>query len=613
VAFRHPLVRSAAYAAGSPEARQTVHAALADVTDQQADADRHAWHRAQAAARPDDAVAEELELSAGRARARGGYAAAGAFLQRSAALTLDPARRAERSLAAAHAKFQAGAWEAALGLIAAAEAGPLDDLRSAQLDLLHARITFACSHGSDAPQLLLKAARQLEKCDMGLARDVYLEAVSAALFASRLATGADLREVAEAALAVPSPRPPSAPDLLLNGLALLITEGHSAAAPVLKRALQAFRTIDVSEEEGLGWLWQACGAAGHVWDYESWDVLSARMVDVVRNTGALTALPIAYSTRAGVHKFAGEFALAASLVSEVEAISEVIGSNIAPYASLALAAFQGREADALALIEAGTKDVLQRGEGEGLTFIQWATAVLCNGLGRYEDALAAAELASEDTPAIWFTNWALVELIEAATRTDERDLAVSALNRLSETTRASGTDWAVGVEARSRALVSEGTAAENCYKQAIDSLGRTPLRVELARAHLLYGEWLRRQQRRRDARDQLHVAHGTLESIGAAAFAGRARQELRATGEHVRKRTVDTQVALTAQEALIARIAARGASNPQIAAQLFISPATVAYHLRKVFAKLDVGSRHELARKVEAQQPSSQSVLLPSS
>ncbi len=595
VTFRHPLVRSAVYRAALPAARRLVHGALAAATDSQTDPDRRAWHRAQAAAGPDDDVAGELEGSAGRARARGGYAAAAAFLQRSAELTVGPARRAERGLAAVNAMYQAGAFDAALRLLAAAEAGPLDDSQRAQVDLRRGQVVFASSRGSDAPPLLLKAARQFEQIDMRIARNTYLDALCAALFAGRLSTGADMREVAEAALAVGLPRPARATDLLLHGLALVITQGYAEGAPVLKRAVSAFCTADLAEDEGLDWLWQACGAAGTVWDFESLDVLSGRGVTLARDAGGLTALPIALNARAGVHMFAGEFDVAAALVTEAQSVTEATGSSIAPYGTVALAAFEGREADAFALIETGTKDVERRGEGEGLSLLQWATAVLCNGLGRYEQALAAARQASEDTQAIWFANWAAVELIEAAARSGEPERAANALERLSRSARASGTDWALGVEARSRALVSDAGTAETRYRDAIEALGRTRLRVELGRARLLYGEWLRRQQRRRDARDQLRDAHELFDSIGSAAFAERARIELRATGEHARKRTVDTADALTAQEALIARLAGGGASNPQIAAQLFISPATVAYHLRKVFTKLGVTSRHQLA------------------
>jgi DNA-binding CsgD family transcriptional regulator len=596
VTFRHPLVRSAVYRAASPQDRRAAHDALAEATDHGVDPDRHAWHRAQAAQEPDERVAAELERQAGRAQARGGMAAAAAFFERSAELTIEPGRRAERTLAAAQTKHLAGTFGAALGLLAAAEAGPLDEVQRARLSLLRGQITFASSRGNDAPPLLLKAARQFEPLDVRLARETYLEALAASVFAGRLALGGGLQEVAEAARAAPpSPRPARAPDLLLDGLAVLMTQGFAVGAPLLKRAVAAFRGTDVSTEEELRWLWLACHAAGLVWDYESWDVLSARLVKVSHEAGALTALPIAYNTRAGVHLFAGDFTHAASVAAEAESVTTATGSSIAPYGALALAALRGREAAAAVLIEVGATDVQRRGEGEGLSFSQWANAVLCNGLGRYEQALAAAEQAYEDSRVQWFSNWAIAELIEAATRTGRSERTAGALDRLSEMARASGTDWALGIEARSRALTAEGENAEVFYRKAIDHLDRARLRVELARAELLYGEWLRSRGRRHEARDQLRSAYETFDSIGAEAFAERARIELRAAGGRARQRAVNAIDALTPQEALIARLAGHGASNPEIAAQLFVSRATVAYHLRKVFVKLGITSRDQLA------------------
>ena len=597
VVFRHPLVRSAVYQAASPAERRAAHRALADATDPRADPDRRAWHRAQATLGPHEEAASELEQSAGRAQARGGLAAAAAFLERSAALTLDPARRAERALAAAQATYQAGAFEAALGLLAAVEAGPPDELRRARADRLRGQIAFSSSRGSDAPPLLLKAARQFEPLDSRLARETYLDALAAATFAGRLALGGGMREVAEAARAAPPPpQPARPPDLLLDGLALLVTGGYPAGAPVLRQAVSAFRGTDLSTEEGLRWLWLACRAAQIVWDYPSWDVLSGRQVTLARDAGALFTLPIALSTHAAVHLFAGEFTEAASLVAQAESVAEATGSSLAPYGALALAVFRGREAQAAQLIQAATDDVSRRGEGGGLTSVQWAAAVLGNSLGRYEQALAAAQRASEDSPAVQFASWALVEMVEAAVRSAVPERAAGALQRLSGIARACETDWAVGAEARSRALVSDGPAAEALYREAIGCFGRARLRVDLARARLVYGEWLRRQRRRREARDQLASAYEIFDSIGAAAFAERARIELRAAGGHARQHTVETPDTLTAQEALIARLAGDGASNPEIAAQLFISSATVAYHLRKVFTKLGISSRSQLDR-----------------
>jgi ATP/maltotriose-dependent transcriptional regulator MalT len=365
--------------------------------------------------------------------------------------------------------------------------------------------------------------------------------------------------------------------------------------------VSAFRGADISREEGLRWLWLAGHAAELLWDYDSYNALSDRQVKLARATGALIALPISFNTRAGVHLFAGEFTEAAAMVAQAGLVTEATGSSIVPYGALALAVFRGEEAEAAQLIETAAGDAERRGEGEGLAFVQWADAVLRNSLGRYEEALAAAQRASDDSPASWFASWALVELIEAAVRSGAPERAAGALQRLWEVTRACGTDWALGIEARSRALASDGETAEDLYRQAIDHLDRTRLCVDLARTRLVYGEWLRRQRRRRDAREQLARAYQTFDSIGAAAFAERARIELRATGGQASERAAGVPDPLTAQEALIARLAAGGASNPDIAAQLFISPATVAYHLRKVYAKLDITSRGKLAPALSGQ------------
>jgi DNA-binding CsgD family transcriptional regulator len=602
VMFRHPLVRSAVYRAASPPERRAAHQALADATDPQADPDRRAWHRAQATLGPDEDVASELERSASRAQARGGLAAAAAFLERAAALTLDPARRPERALAAAQAKYQAGEFDATLALLATAEAGPPDRLRRARADLLRGQIAFSSSRGSDAPPLLLKAARQFEPLDPRLARETYLAALAATTFAGRLAVGG-LRAVAEAArTAPPPPGPPRGPDLLLDGLSLVICEGYPAGVRELRRAVGAFRGTDVSREEGLRWLWLACRAALVVWDDTSFDLLSDRQVTLARDAGALIMLPIAFNMRATAHVYAGEFTPAASMVAQAESVTEATGSRIAPYGAVALAAFRGREAPAAHLLQTATDDAERRGEGRALSYIGWTEAVLYNSLGRYDEALAAAQRASEDSPAVQFADWALVELVEAAVRSAAPVRAAGAVQRLSGIARACGTDWALGAEARSRALVSDGAAAETLYREAIDRFGRTRRRVDLGRARLLYGEWLRRERRRRDAREQLGRAYEIFDSIGAGAFAERARIELRASGGQANERAVEVRDPLTAQEALIARLAGEGASNSEIAAQLFISPATIAYHLRKVFPKLGISSRKQLAPALPARE-----------
>ena len=611
VRFRHPLVRSAVYRSASPEARHRVHGALADATDPDLEPDRRAWHRAHATPALDEDVAAELERSAGRAQARGGLAAAAAFLQRAAQLTPEPASRARRALAAAQSKHQAGAPGTALNLLAMAQAGPLDELQRARAELLRAQITFAVNRGRDAPPLLLAAAKRLESLDATLARETYLDAFSAALFAGRLARGGDVREVAEAVLAADwgdsSRRSPRAYDLLLDGLAILATQGYAAAATTLKGALRAFRDEPISEEDALRWLWLACRIARALGDDASWDELTHRQVQLARKAGALSLLPIALIERFGVQLFVGDLDAAASLVAEAEAVVEATGSQLAPQGAIALAAWRGHEAEASALIQASRQEVERRGEGLWLIATEWASAVLFNGLGRYEDALAAAEQAAEDPHELGLSTWVPTEIIEAAVRSGDPERAAGPLRRLQEISRAAGTDWALGVEARSRALLSEGEAAERLYHEAIERLGRTRIRVALARAHLLYGEWLRRENRRVDAREQLRIAHQLYSSMGMEGFAERARRELSATGETVRKRTVETPDELTMQEAQIARLASDGLSNPEIGARLFISPRTVEWHLRKVYTKLGVSSRQQLHKTLARAGPAAAS------
>ena len=599
VRFRHPLVRSAAYRAAAVPDRQEVHRALAEATDAAVDPDRRAWHRAHAASGPDEDLAGELERSAERARARGGVAAAAAFLARATELTADPARRGTRALAAAQAKFDAAAPDSASELIASADIAPLDELQRARLDRLRAEITFARTRGNDAPALLLDAATRLEPFDVRLARETYLEALRASIFVGRLGGARTMKDAAEAAHgARPGPGPPRAIDLLLDGLATRFTEGYAASVSPLRRALDAFWQEDGPSEDDKRWLWLACPVAPEpvapdLWDDETWHRLTARAVTLARDSGALTALPIALTYRASVHVHAGEFAAASALIEEADAISEATGNAPLPYTSLLLAAWRGQEAQASQLIEADVRDANTRGEGRAIGLAEYATAVLYNGLGRYEDALAAARRACEHDD-LGFFGWALVELVEAAGRSGRPEEARTTLGRLEERTRFAGTDWALGIQARSCALLSEDEEADVLYREAIERLARSRVVVHSARAHLLYGEWLRRKNRRVDAREQLRTAHETFSRIGAEAFAERARRELLATGETVRKRTLEARDQLTAQEAQIAGLAAQGHTNPEIGAQLFISARTVEYHLRKVFLKLDISSRKEL-------------------
>jgi DNA-binding CsgD family transcriptional regulator len=593
--FRHPLVRSAVCRAAPVAERQAVHRALADATDAETDPDRRAWHRAQGAVGPDEAVARELERCAARAQGRGGVAAGAAFLARAAELTPDPTGRAARALAAAQAKLDAAAPDAAFELLATAEIGPLDPLQRGRLERLRAELAFAKTRGSDAPPLLLEAAKRLEPLDAELARETYLDAFGAAIFAGRESLGGGVVGVAEAARAAPpGPRPPRPIDLLLDGLVARFSAPYVTSVRPLKKALEAYGATDDSGGDMRG-LWLACRVAPDVWDDELWHELATRAVRLARDAGQLSVLPIALTYRAGVHVHAGEFDAAAGLIAEADAITEATGSAPLWYTSLVLAAWRGQEDRALELIQLGFNDATVRGEGRAITLAHYVTAVLYDGLGRYGDALAAAQRACayED---LGLFGWALIELIEAAARSDNREVASDALLRLDERTRAAGTDWALGIQARSRALVSDGDAPDALYREAIERLGRTRIAIHLARAQLLYGEWLRRENRRVDAREQLRHAHETFSRTGAEAFAERARRELLATGETVRKRTVETLDELTTQEAQVARLAAQGRTNPEIAALLFISPRTVEYHLHKVFPKLGISSRRELRR-----------------
>ena len=609
VRFRHPLVRSAVYRSATLQERRAVHLALAEATDEQIDPDRRAWHLAAAAAGPDEQVAVELERSAGRAQARGGLAAAAAFLQRAVALTADPARRVDRALAAAEASLQAGVFDVARRLLATAEVGPLDELQRARLDLLRAEASYSESRGSDAPALLLRAAKTLDPLDPKLARETYLDAWSAALFAGRLASTGSLHHVSREALARPTaagPRRPS--DLLLHGFSLALTDGRSAAAPVLERAAKGFAGRGASVEEVLRWGWLATAAAVMVWDYETCVAVATRGVLLAREAGALAVLAVSANVLAQAMALGGESRSAALLVAEADSVTEATGAQVAPYGALVLAGLQGREAEAATVIDATIHDATAGGQGTAVQYAHWARSMLLNGLGRYHEALTAAQDASNDTPELFVSVWALSELIEAAARSEDPARASSALERLAEATSAAETDWGLGIAVRSRALLSEGETAERLYQEAIERLGRTRLRPELARAHLLYGEWLRRRSRRVDARAQLRAAHAQLTSLGMEAFAERARRELVAAGERIRKRTVETRDDLTAQERQIAQLAREGLSNPEIGARLFLSPRTVEWHLRKVFAKLGIRSRSELAGAL----PSSDSELVAS-
>ncbi|WP_217140814.1 LuxR family transcriptional regulator [Streptomyces sp. AC627_RSS907] len=595
VRFRHPLVRSAAYRTASPSERRTAHLALAEATAPESDSDRRAWHRAHAAVEPDEAVAGDLERSAGRAQARGGIAAAAAFLRRASELTPDPGRRGMRAAAAARASFEAGAPEVALELTSAARTLPMDKAQQARLARLRAQIAFARRRGGEALPLLLDAAARLESVDEGQARETYLEAVGSAVFAGRLGRPGGAREVAEAALAAPAgPRPPRPADMLLDGLATWFAESPAEGASLLRPALLAFRrAAEHDDDDIVRWLWLTWLAAGDMWDDETWHAMTTHAVRAARETGALNFLPLALSYRAAVHVHAGEFDQASELIDESDSLTEVTGNSPLGYARLLLTAWRGDDVQAAEPIQAGAREAATWGEGRAIGLAHYLLAVLHNGLGRYGDALADAEAAAahEDLAV---TGFALMELVEAGVRGDAPEAAAAALIRLEERVGANGTEWALGVLARSRALLSDGRTADWLYREAVAHLGRTRVTVHLARTHLVYGEWLSRENRRADAREQLRTAFDMLHGCGARAFAERARRELAALGESVRSHEAGVYEALTAQEAHIARLAAEGKTNTEIGVELFISARTVEWHLRKVFTKLEVTSRTRL-------------------
>ncbi|WP_110851919.1 ATP-binding protein [Georgenia satyanarayanai] len=596
VRFRHPLVRSAVYRAATPPDRRSVHGALASATDPELDPDRRAWHRAQSVLGTDEAAAVDLERSAGRARARGGLAAAATFLQHAAELTPEPAARARRALEAVHLTHDAGAPEAALELLAVASTGPLDALQHARLELLRAQIAFHRTRGREVPGMLLTAAQALAPLDPHLSRQAYVHALESSFHAGRLAHGHGMLTVAEAARDAPgAPTPPRPVDLLLDGLATRFTQGYEASVPSLQRALGSLRDDDSGTDDDNGrWLWLACHVGAMLWDDESIYVLATRAVRLAREAGALATLPAALNALALVLVLTGELSRAAELFAEEEAITRATGAPPLPNSRLALAAWRGQKQDTSELYARMVAGATARGEGLTVSSAEMSLAYLHNGLGSYHSALeAAAPLVELDELA--HSSVALPELVEAASRAGQPDRAAVALERLSVRARASGTEWALGLAARSRALTSTGPAAEEHYREAIERLGRCRMATHLARAHLLYGEWLRREGRRQDARHQLRTAHQLLSDMGAEAFADRAARELRATGEHPRRRTAQPTDALTAHELHIARLVATGATSREVGAQLFLSPRTIEAHLRNIFRKLGITSRRQLA------------------
>jgi DNA-binding CsgD family transcriptional regulator len=597
VRFRHPLVRSAVYRAASVDDRRAAHGALAAATDPATDPDRRAWHRAHAARPPDETVAQELLDSAGRAESRGGIAAAAAFLDVAVTFTEDPHERALRALAAAQAKFDAADFLAAESLLAIADAGPLDELSQALLQRTRAQIAFDLRRGSDAPPLLLRAAKRLEPLDADRARETHLEAMIAAIYAGKLASRDDVIEVARAARSAPlDAEPLPARQRLLQGLAIRLTDGSAAAAPAMSSALGAY----LAEDRRLDWLCVAFNlAAMDLWDEKAWFELASSQVRLARAAGTLVLLPYALDYLAGFHVQAGDLSLASDLLTEAGGLDFGVRAATLPYIPLRLAAWRGQVSTALALSDTMMLEARVRGEGCAITAVEYAKAILYNGLGLYEQSLDAARQAAE-TDEIATSSWALYELVEAGARSGRLHAAREAADDLLERTSASGTAWATGTGARSHALVESGDTAEQLHREAIESLGQTCMVAHLARARLTYGEWLRREKRRADAREQLRQAHEAFVSMGAEGFAERARRELLATGERVRMRRDDTRDDLTPQEEHIARLACDGRTNPQIGEELYLSPRTVEWHLHKVFAKLGINSRRGLGGALAA-------------
>lgn len=595
VSFAHPLARSATYHRASTDHRQRVHSALAKATDRQADPDRRAWHLARAAVGPDENVASELERSAGRAQARGGLAAAAAFLTRAAELTPDLADRSRRALDAALANVQTGAFDTARRMLDMAGLGPVDEGRRAMRELLAAQLVLASSRGNDAAAPLLAAGRRLETIDIDLARETYLDAFTASLFGARLNETVDAGDVAAAAKAAPRQQvsDPRAVDLLLDAFTEL-TSDYEHAVPVCRDAVNRLAADTTRSEAEPRWFWHGTVLALELWDDQLAYSLSAHHTQVARHSGALSQLVLALSAHTPVLVFRGDLSAADDAVTEAASVQEVTGIAGAPYGALIAKAWRGLERETMDLVDVTVREASARGEGIGVAIGEYSRAVLCNGLGKYEAALIAASRATEDSRELVAHNWGLSELVEAGARSGHADLALQAQRRLARKARASATDWALGIEARARALLTDGENAEKPYREALAHLGRTQVRSELARTHLLYGEWLRRANRRVDARRELTTAYEEFVTMGMAAFAERARGELLATGATIRKRTTDAADSLTPQEAHIARLARDGRSNIEIGSQLFISARTVEWHLGKVFTKLNITSRRHL-------------------
>ncbi|WP_202106983.1 AAA family ATPase [Agromyces seonyuensis] len=617
--FRHPLVRSTVVAAESASDRRAAHRALADATDPESDPDRRAWHLAESTLGYDEEVAAELVRSADRARVRGGMLAAASFHARGAELTPDRRMRSRRTLMAAEDTLRSGAVQDALRLIEGVEPELLDDHQRARADLVRGHSRFYVSPGRDGARVLLEAARRLEPFDGDAAVATYANAVIAAVLAGSLAGEVGIRETAAAIIAASPARPMSVGSAAafdaLHGIATVVLHGYGAAAPSLRAALATLRSlVDVaptapertSDVRGYGadlsedvWemRWQPliCLLARILLDDDAYVDASRRFVDSSRRNGALSTLAMAMSEHYPALLMSGRIAEAEELYDAVREIMAASDVPEGPDRAGWFAAYRGDDAAKQESAAAVAHRVAERGEAQWRLSDRMQDGILHNSQARYAEALAATASADGHPFDLGLAGWVLPEQVEAAARSGEPDSGRAALRRLQEIAEATGTDWAVGLAARSAALLADDADAEALYLAAIDALARTRIGTAQARAHLLYGEWLRRQNRRVEARESLRLAHERFVADGAHAFAERAARELSATGEIVHRSAVGPVDELTAQERQIARLAAGGATNPEIGAQLFLSPRTVEWHLRKVFGKLAVTSRRQLA------------------
>jgi DNA-binding CsgD family transcriptional regulator len=598
ITFRESLMRAAVYASATEAARRQAHLALAAAMDPVTEWDRAAWHNAAATGLPDEAVAAKLEASAIVAQERGGYTDAGAYLEFAARMTPDAAERARRNLEAAEAQLAAGDLEKASALLAQTTAEGLGDEQAVRARRIRATLAVARGENGHTSGLLIEVGHALEPFDPAQARATYLEALSLALFSGRLGPRDGLLAAARAARAAPQPpeAEATAADHLLAGLGLLFTEGHGAAAPTLRKAID-----DIRDHGSLATTGPAFQAAFELWDDDALTALARRRVELARTTGALTALPNALSQLGTCELLVGRFDRAEAYFDEADEIARATGNlgllGRSEIGVLALAVARGEEMRARGLAQKCSTDGTARGLGTFIGFAQYSLAQLELGRGSYRAAMTSAQAACLDDLLVTRT---LPELVEAAARAGDQATAAAAAEKLAESTLASESEWGLGVLARSRALVARDPEAEELYREAIDHLQRCRAVVHLARTKLVYGEWLRRTRRRRDAREQLRAAHELLDSIGAEGFAQRAATELVATGERIRRRTPETLAALTPHEWRIAALVTRGATNAEVAAQLYISPRTVEYHLSKVFRKVGVSSRTELAHELAA-------------